>query len=329
MKNKRIICWVVILLAIDILTIGVIGKVYTDYLHTTKTNTIVKMDEWGIDVETAVNTITTPISNGISLTYPFPESLVYPGEESEINVFKINGTPNANIKLSCDYTISVKDTDNWIISDKDDNDYFYFPVKFKLANDDGEYNSIDLTTENNEYAYPTQTIQLKKGVNYNEYDIGIDWKWDFETLDEDGNIETYDAYDTALGNYPTGEAPRFEIMATLKMEWDDGKYPSSGSDPEPDPGDDSDDDVITTVSVTSGAAPILPERTLSGDAGQEDEAILPPGLTLSGSVNTGDNFNIIFWVGLMTIATATIIAVIVLLIRRRNQEKANIVKEEA
>jgi post-segregation antitoxin (ccd killing protein) len=312
LKKSRKIHLLAALLTLDLATIGVTCGVYANYANNAKaTSKLVKMDEWGVVINAPVNTITNTSKNGVTLTYPEKiESMTAPGEKSDPTqnelIFTITGTPKANIDLTCNTKITVINPKKWTIKNNLNEDFVYFPIRFTLGNEQYTYKDIDITTEDKVYEYNTSEV-LKAGESCNQTKQAT-WEWDYEN--RDGDIATYDSYDTKLGNSFENkeDAPQFKIEMTLTME---SNITNKTSEPENTEGEPT-----PTPTPSSQQTPdTQSELYLSGNVGdttQTDTA--PEGMTLSGAVSTGDSFNLVLWIGVMAAAAVVITVSIILLL---------------
>jgi hypothetical protein len=327
-------------------TVGLIGKTFTDYANITKTNHIVKMDNWGINIDVPVDTIqnlNNLSKNEISLDSSETVS-VAPGDSDGVG-YTINGTPAvSSIDVVCQYDITIINPDTWKVDDE-----YYFPVEFaieaddmeeaadwektsyevdsvpvNIAVDDSKYDKIEFSQVDNKITITT-TERLRKSDTYDTKYKGVAWAWEFYESD------AKDIKDTKLGNYEI-EAPQFKLQANIRMTWNDGvNNDSSSSGTDDNTGDGDDDTGATVVSTQSGdttTSTLTQDRFLSGDtsdnnADTEANAINQGLQTLRGMVNTGDDFNLAIWVSLMAIAALVILAMIIILIKRNKKDNTN------
>jgi hypothetical protein len=71
MKKSRIVHLLVALLALDVTTMGVMGGVYANFGGVEKSATkTVKMEDWGVTINTPINTIEKKSDSGLTLTFP-------------------------------------------------------------------------------------------------------------------------------------------------------------------------------------------------------------------------------------------------------------------
>jgi post-segregation antitoxin (ccd killing protein) len=244
-----------------------------------------------------------------------------PGEKSDPTqnelIFTITGTPKANIDLTCNTKITVINPQKWTIKNNLNEDFVYFPIRFTLGNEQYTYKDIDITTEDKVYEYNTSEV-LKAGESCNQTKQAT-WEWDYEN--RDGDIATYDSYDTKLGNSFENkeDAPQFKIEMTLTME---SNITNKTSEPE-------NTEVEPTPTPSPQQTPdTQSELYLSGDVGdttnapdttiETEEGTAPDGMTLSGAVSTGDSFNWLLWISIMA-ATAVVIIVDIILLLAKNK----------
>jgi post-segregation antitoxin (ccd killing protein) len=174
-----------------------------------------------------------------------------------------------------------------------------------LGEDVYTYNDIAITTEDKVYEYNTSEV-LKAGVNYNKTK-DAKWEWDYENIE--GDIATYDSYDTKLGNSFDNieDAPEFRIDMTVTMEYDTGNPDTESASPTTEIASNTTSNANTNTNVITPSG-----LYLSGDATIDNE--ITPANTLSGKVTTGDTFNLVLWAGIMAAAAVVITVAIVLLL---------------
>jgi post-segregation antitoxin (ccd killing protein) len=305
MKNRRIVHILAALLTLDLATIGVTCSVYANYDKNIKSQTqTISMKDWGVIINTPVNIITKNTENGVILTFPEEiKSIAAPGDKSDTDqnelIFTITGTPNVDIDLTCNTKITIINPAKWTIKNNLNEDFVYFPIRFTLGEDVYTYNDIAITTEDKVYEYNTSEV-LKAGVNYNKTK-DAKWEWDYENIE--GDIATYDSYDTKLGNSFDNieDAPEFRIDMTVTMEYETGNPDTESASPTTE---------IALNTISNANTPL--GLYLSGDVTIDTEPT--PTNALSGKVTTGDTFNLVLWAGIMAAAAVVITVAIVLLL---------------
>lgn len=329
-KNNKVYLLAMILVILDISTIAVIGSECAKYLNISKTTKTVKLDDWGVTVDVPIDSVVKDTEeNGIRIfTNQKVNSIAAPGDSGNSG-FIISGTPKTNITLKYVNIVTVSKPSLWKI--RANNDY-YFPIKFTV---DGDTRTIKLVDdEAYSYEYPTADVLpvLYKDETYDNYYIGIDWKWDFENED---NIALYDSFDTELGDNAVANPAEFEINSTLVLQWGVDTPTDTSTDVATDTPIDTPTDTTTPadyayIDTSESAGGILPsERTLipvlSGDySGDEGTDAIEQGRTLKGFVGTGDSFNLLLWICILVIAVIVItIAIILLLINNRKEKRGN------
>jgi hypothetical protein len=322
---------------LDISTIAVVGSECAKYLNLKTTTQIVKLDDWGVNIELPVDA-TVKVDNSIAgksvvieTNKDVSEKVTAPGYEDG-SAICITGTATKAVKVTYKSEVEVDNISKWTVAD----DEQYFPIKFTAVEDGTENNIGQVTLKQDGTAYKA-TLEGEYTKSYSKNDdvnltVGTAWLWDYENNE---NIALYDTYDTALGNTAASDGPvAFKVNSTVTLEWDtpSNSGGGGGTTPDPEPDDDTDDATPTptilamnpdrTLSGEGGAA-ITPDRTLSGDAG-EDNGIIEPGRTLSGAVNTGDSFNMLVWIIVMAAAAVVItIAIVLLFVFNRKEEKGS------
>jgi hypothetical protein len=317
-KGRGLYILALVLVILDISTIAVIGSECAKYLNMNKTTKTVKLDDWGVTLDIPIESVVKSAKDKkvTILTTKKVDTLAAPGDSGS-NGFLISGTPKTNIKLKYVNIVTVSKPSLWKIAANND---YYFPIKFTV---DGDTRSIKLVDdEEYSYEYPSPDTQpiLVKDETYDNYYIGIDWKWDFEN-DED--VALYDSYDTQLGNNAVTNAAEFVITSTLVLEWGTDQTKASSDD---NSDNDNSNSTATAISpdTTNQASALLPsERTLlpvlTGDL--SDESVESSDSVLSGIVKTGDSFNILLWIFLLVIAAIVITVTIILLLTNNRKAK--------
>jgi post-segregation antitoxin (ccd killing protein) len=305
MKNRRIVHILAALLTLDLATIGVTCSVYANYDKNIKSQTqTISMKDWGVIINTPINIITKNTENGVILTFQEEiKSIAAPGDKSDTDqnelIFTITGTPNVDIDLTCNTKITIINPTKWTIKNSLNEDFVYFPIRFTLGDDVYTYNDIAITTEDKVFEYNTSEV-LKAGVNYNKTK-DAKWEWDYENIE--GDIATYDSYDTKLGNSFDNieDAPEFRIDMTVTMEYETGNPDTESASPTTE---------IALNTISNANTPL--GLYLSGDVTIDTEPT--PTNALSGKVTTGDTFNLVLWAGIMAAAAVVITVAIVLLL---------------
>lgn len=324
--------WTLVLVILDIATICVISGIYIGYVSA-KAYEVASLEKWGIKITAPANTLEKSYlsQDGETITvhsHSDYAQIIEPGNETNLGHFIITGTPSDKIDIACTSKIEF---DHWYIDEADTVEYC--PIVFTIGKDIYRL-SNDIYTlpaeemSDNVHLY-SQIEDFERGVenaikemyerkgtytnNGDTWDILYDdvvWNWEYYEND------TYDQYDTILGNRQV--LPTIDVYINLRIEWDDGKQdnPISQDTLSGGPTDDTDQTSDSTADnndvVESDQVPLAQlqsdEYTII-----EDE----PVFTSYKVPTTGDDFKAVFWISLLVISATVIVAMVILLFKRK------------
>jgi hypothetical protein len=325
LEKTKILRWAVVLVALDIATICIICGIYASFVQTSTTNEITTLEKWGVKISAPASTLEKSYSSqdGKTLTLHSDSAygdIVAPGSNYNLGHFTITGTEHSDIAVTCRSNLSFDE--NWRLEDGYTQ---YCPIVFTVGND--KYKVGDITSEaDNTHVYAT-IDELEKAVKNaiesmytqnGEYHMlsdgtweitygNVEWEWDFYKDD------TYDSYDTMLGN--SDPLPTFAIDISLTLEWDEDKTTPPSVQTELASADNTSDNTQEQHEVIDDEEIALARTARSTDS---LDTIEPSDIPQSHSLPiTGDTFRLIFWVSLMVVSATVIIVMLVMLVKRR------------
>lgn len=235
------------LLVAVLLSTCAISGTFAKYVTTASGSDTARVAKWGVEVSANFDnlfseTYTTTkawegddgnsvVSSGLTTTDSAQagEDVVAPGTNGTLADFTVTGTPEVDVAVTYDATLTLSGWEIDITDDQTDNATEYCPIIITVNSTDyyigatvdetkittvaGLKTAVEAAIENSAKNYNANT-DLSDDTNV-AADLAVSWKWEFEGDAANATLSNYqtDVKDTALG-----DAAAEQKAATIKLE---------------------------------------------------------------------------------------------------------------